>query len=167
MPSPQKLHSIVQCTNFLQPRFALFSFRPLISDNPFPEQVLGTLEQLPGCNPVQSNPEEAKMRHLCSFTKVFKGLSRAVSGSGYLTYTKTDHYSASRCASRCIKDPADCVFFNVYEENHPDGRSFVCTLWSQNKTAADATNYPNSTSLNITNSEGYVLGTTASRRLKW
>jgi len=76
------------------------------------------------------------------------------------------YYSASLCADQCINDPATCLFFNVYEENRLEGTSFICTLWSETKTAADATNYPNSASLNLTNSEGYVLGTTANNTRK-
>ena len=129
--------------------------------NPFPEQVLGSLRNLPGCNPVQPGPEQAKITNLCSFTRVFSGLSKAVSASGYLTYTILYLYSASLCADRCLSDPVKCVFFNVYEENSPNGKAFVCTLWSEGKTVADATNYPSSTDLNITNSEGYMLSARA------
>lgn len=135
----------------------LLSLTQLILANPFPEQVLGSLDQLPGCNPVQWGPNEATVPNLCSFTKVFSNFTNTVSGSGYLTYTKFNRYSTAKCADRCVSDPGNCIFFNHYEENRPSGRSFICTLWSVTKTAADATNYPDNMSLNVTHSAGYAL----------
>jgi Domain of unknown function (DUF1996) len=154
------------------------------------EPVQGILDQPQGCNPVEfwgpanaiavTNCNKTKAIQLTSspttatttptpslphFTQMFSGLLKAPSGAGYMMYTTLTSYSAELCAKRCVTDPVgNCVSFNMYVENRPAGTDVICTLWNVVKYFGDATNFPDSASLNFTLSEGFVL---SSHLLLW